>query len=175
MISLLTRLAGVFSQLSVLSFGGGNAILPELQRQVVGVNSWATPDQFHTLFGLSQAAPGPNLMIVTLVGWHVAGLLGALVATLAMIGPSALLAVVATRLWHGLRERPWQQRVQAALTPVSAGLVAAGALFAVRTSAATTTGTVIVVAATALALTRRFHPLALLGTGAACGLLVTVI
>ncbi|MET8753229.1 chromate transporter [Streptomyces sp. NPDC004667] len=175
MTSVLTQIATVFSQLSLLSFGGGNAVLPELQRQAVDLRSWATPEQFHSLFGLSQAAPGPNLMIVTLLGWHVAGPGGALVATLAMVGPSALVAVLVTRLWHGLRDRPWQRTVQAAMTPVSAGLVCAGAVFAVRASTGTATGVVIVVVATALAATKRLHPLAILGAGAACGLVAAVM
>ncbi|MFB7055363.1 chromate transporter [Streptomyces vinaceus] len=172
---MFTQLASVFSQLSLLSFGGGNAILPELQRQAVNVHSWATPQQFHSLFGLAQAAPGPNLMIVTLLGWHAAGLGGALVATLAMVGPSALVAAIVTRLWHRLRDRSWQRTIQASVTPVSAGLVAAGALFAVRASTATVTGAVIIVVATALAATKRVHPLAILGAGAAYGLVTTLM
>ncbi|MFJ9822633.1 chromate transporter [Streptomyces sp. NPDC101151] len=175
MTSVLAQLAGVFSQLSLLSFGGANAVLPELQRQAVSVHSWATPQQFHSLFGLSQAAPGPNLMIVTLLGWHVAGIGGALVATLAMVAPSALIAAIATRLWHGLRDRSWQRTVQAAVTPVSAGLVAAGAVFAVRASTATVTGAVIIVMAAALALTKRVHPLAVLGAGTTLGLVTTMM
>ena len=73
MIATLITLAVLFTQLSLLAFGGGNTILPEMQREVVEVQHWMTAETFSSLFGLAQAAPGPNLMVVTLVGWHVAG------------------------------------------------------------------------------------------------------
>jgi hypothetical protein len=67
----LISLAIIFSQLSLLAFGGGNTILPEMQRQVVEVHHWMPASEFSALFALAQAAPGPNLMVVTLVGWPV--------------------------------------------------------------------------------------------------------
>ncbi len=70
MTQTLIALFFMFSQLSLLAFGGGNAILPEMQRQVVEVHQWMTATEFSALFALSQAAPGPNMMIVNLVGWH---------------------------------------------------------------------------------------------------------
>ena len=68
MLSVLVVLAGVFAQLSVLAFGGGNAILPEMQHQVVNVHHWMTAEQFSSLFAMAQAAPGPNMMIIPLIG-----------------------------------------------------------------------------------------------------------
>ncbi len=81
MIHTLIALALIFAELSVLAFGGGNTILPEMQRQVVEVHGWMTAADFSALFALGQAAPGPNLMVVTLVGWHVAGGPGRCVVT----------------------------------------------------------------------------------------------
>ena len=69
----LIAIATIFSQLSLLAFGGGNTILPEMQRQVVDVHHWMSAHEFTALFALAEAAPGPNMMIVSLVGWHVAG------------------------------------------------------------------------------------------------------
>ena len=85
----LIAIATIFSQLSLLAFGGGNTILPEMQRQVVDVHHWMSAHEFTALFALAQAAPGPNMMIVSLVGWHVAGWSGLLVASLAKFGPSS--------------------------------------------------------------------------------------
>ena len=76
---ILWTLVIVFTQLSVLAFGGGNAILPEMQHQVVTVHQWMTAEQFSSLFAMALAAPGPNMMSVPLVGWHVAGPAGLLV------------------------------------------------------------------------------------------------
>ena len=90
MLYVLVALALVFTQLSLLAFGGGNAILPEMQHQVVTVHQWMTAEQFSSLFAMAQAAPGPNMMIVPLIGWHVAGPLGLLVTSFAKFGPSSV-------------------------------------------------------------------------------------
>ncbi len=70
---ILITLAIVFTQLSLLAFGGGPAILPEMQHQVVEVHHWLTAAEFSTMFAMAQAAPGPNMMVVPLVGWIVGG------------------------------------------------------------------------------------------------------
>ncbi|MFX8957521.1 chromate transporter, partial [Acinetobacter baumannii] len=79
-------LALIFAELSLLALGGGNTILPEMQRQVVDIHHWMTAQEFGALFALAQAAPGPNMMVVPLVGWHVAGFSGVLVTSLAKFG-----------------------------------------------------------------------------------------
>jgi chromate transporter len=58
MIQTLIALALIFSELSVLAFGGGNTILPEMQRQVVEIHQWMSAEEFSALFALGQAAPG---------------------------------------------------------------------------------------------------------------------
>ncbi len=69
----------MFAQLSLLAFGGGNSILPEMQRQVVQVHQWMTARDFAALYALAQAAPGPNMLVSALIGQRVAGIPGALV------------------------------------------------------------------------------------------------
>jgi chromate transporter len=168
-MSVLVSLAAVFGELSLLAFGGTNSVLPEMQRQVVSVHGWLTAQQFASLFALAQAAPGPNMLISTLIGWRVAGLPGALVATGSLIGPSSLLTYATARLWHRAHGAAWRSIVQAGLTPVTVGLVAAAAWML---ATATATGAVAagITAATALLLvTTRIHPLLLLAAGAAIG------
>src|SRR5690606_13671261 len=79
----LIALAAVFAVISLMAFGGVNAVLPEVHRQAVDIHAWVSNDGFTELYALSQAAPGPNMMIVTLIGWQVGGVLGAFVATVA--------------------------------------------------------------------------------------------
>ncbi|MGE5537804.1 MAG: chromate transporter [Gemmatimonas sp.] len=167
-VSLVT-LALIFAELSLLAFGGANAVLPEMQRQVVEVQGWMSAGEFSSLFALAQAAPGPNMMVVTLVGWRLAGFVGALVATLALIVPSAVLAGVTVTLWHRFRDKPWRRAVQAGLVPVTVGLIASGAIViavAVDTEWRLAAVTAIVAV---LHFTTRLHPLWLLAGGAACG------
>ena len=81
----LVWLAIIFAQLSMVAFGGGNTILPEMHRQVVDVHHWMTGADFVALYALAQAAPGPNMMVAPLIGWNVAGWAGMLVTTVAVI------------------------------------------------------------------------------------------
>ena len=171
-VSALLDLALVFGQLSVLAVGGVAPVLPEMQRQVVDVHGYMDRPTFAALFALAQAAPGPNMMVSTLIGWRVAGWAGALVATGALIGPSSVLTFVTARLWHRFREHPWRRLVQAGLVPVTVGLVAAGAaLLAASTAHGWLTATVVVVTAAVLA-TTRVHPLLMLGAGVVAGALL---
>ena len=96
---VLLVLAVQFAIMSLLALGGANAVVPEIHRQAVDLRGWMTERQFADMFAISQAAPGPNVMIVTLVGYHVAGMWGAVVTTLAMCGPTAVLAAYLSRTW----------------------------------------------------------------------------
>jgi chromate transporter len=111
------------------------------------------------------------MMVVTLLGWRVAGFWGAVVATAAMFGPSSVVTGVALRVWERFRHAPWRRAVQAGLVPVTAGLVAAGAALIASTAAATPALAGVTMVAAALSVATRLHPLWLLGAGAAFGLL----
>lgn len=155
-----------YAQMSLLAVGGVSTVLPEMQRLVVTRHAWMGSTEFAALFALAQMAPGPNMLVATLVGWRVAGLPGALAATLGMIGPSSLLTWATAGAWHRFRERPWRRRVQAGLVPVTVGLIMAGAALLV---ASTSTGLLtagITLAVTAAITATRVHPLALLAAGA---------
>jgi chromate transporter len=168
-MSELGHLAAIFGQLSVLAVGGVAPVLPEMQRQVVDVQHYMDRPTFAALFGLAQAAPGPNMMVSTLIGWRVAGVPGALAATGAMIGPSSVLTYITARLWHRFRERRWRRLVQAGLVPVTVGLVAAGAaLLAASTTHGVLTAA-ITLATAGLVVFTRWHPLWMLAAGAVLG------
>lgn len=161
-----------YAQMSLLAVGGVSAVLPEMQRLVVTRHAWMGSAEFAALFALAQMAPGPNMLVATLVGWRVAGLPGALAATLGMIAPSSLLTWATAGAWHRFRERPWRRRVQAGLVPVTVGLIMAGAaLLVASTSAGPLTSSVTLAVASAV-LSTRLHPLTLLAGGAAAGVLL---
>ena len=114
--------------MSLFAIGGANAAIPEMHRLAVEVRGWMTDRQFADMFAIAQVTPGPNVIIVTLIGYHVAGLLGALVATLAMCGPdlrcspfTSAQSGIASRMRHG------GSAIQAGLVPISVGLIAASA------------------------------------------------
>lgn len=165
----------IYAQLSLVAVGGVNTTLPEMQRQVVEVHGWMSPSEFVALYALAQAAPGPNMLVSTVVGWRVAGWLGALAATLGIIGPSSLLTWATSSAWHRFREKAWRQRVQAGVTPVTVGLVVTSAvLLTTSTTASWWTGAISVATAAAVLWT-RVHPLLMLAAGAGGGVLYGLI
>lgn len=169
MNATLVALAAIFGQLSLLAFGGGNTILPEMQRQVVDVHHWMSAPAFSALFALAQAAPGPNMMIVSLVGWHVAGWPGLLVASVAKFGPSSCVTMLALHAWERFRHRPWRRYVQQGMMPVTAGLVIASAVLIAQASNRSAVQWGITAACAVLAYRTRIHPLWLLAAGAMIG------
>lgn len=131
---ILSQLAFNFALISLLAFGGANAALPEMHRMVVNTNQWMDSSTFAHLFALAQAAPGPNVMVVTLIGWQVAGLSGAVVTTLAMVTPPFLLTYGIARFLPRWRERNWYRLAERGLAPVTVGLVLASAILLTRTT-----------------------------------------
>ncbi|WP_293856006.1 chromate transporter [uncultured Alsobacter sp.] len=160
----------IFAELSVLAFGGGATILPEMQRQLVDQRGWLTAQEFGALFALAQAAPGPNMMVGPLIGWHVAGLKGALAAAGGLFLPSSAITLVGVHAWERFKTHPFRPIIQAGLLPVTAGLVAASALILSQAAAADAMHVAIIVIVSVAAFATRLHPLALLAAGAVAGL-----
>ncbi len=166
----LGPLVGIFTMLSVMAIGGVNTTLPELHRLVVEVHGWMTDAQFSNLYAIAQGAPGPNLMIVTLVGWHVAGFAGALVSTLGIIIPSSAIAFAVSRTWTRFREARWRKAIQAGLVPVTVGLVSASALVVTETVSGHEWRLIAVTLITAtIVIFTKMHPLIPLAAAGAVG------
>ncbi|HLJ06577.1 MAG TPA: chromate transporter [Acetobacteraceae bacterium] len=169
MTTAVVALAMVFMEFSLLAFGGTNSVIPEMQRQVVEVHHWLTAPEFASLFALAQAAPGPNMLVVTLIGWRVAALPGALVTTLGVAGPSSVVTFFTYRIWHRFRDAEWRRLVQRGLMPVTAGLLMASAALLIRTTSVEWGTAAVTVVAALLLLFTRIHPLLILATAAALG------
>ena len=130
----LWRIAAVFLSLSLVSLGGGNSVLPEIHRAAVQQNGWMTDRQFADIYAIAEAAPGPSSMIVSLVGLKAGGLIGALVAVAAILGPSSLLMYIACRTWDRFRDAKWRIAFERGLGPVSLGLLFSSGFTVVRSS-----------------------------------------
>ena len=169
--SPVAALAWRLLTLSLVAIGGGNTILPALHDFVVDRHGWMTGSTFAELYAIAQASPGPNIQVVTLVGWHVAGLLGAFVATLAMCGPSALLTFVVARLAYRFTDEKWWPPVRAGLTSVTIGVVLAAAYILTRAADETALAFAVTGVTAFVLLVARLNPLWLLACGALLGLL----
>jgi chromate transporter len=173
-VTTLGLLAWTFLRLSFLCIGGGFASIPEMQRQVVSVHGWLTAREFVDGFALSQLSPGPAMLISTFIGYRVAGIAGALLATAAMFLPTSLLAWAFSLRWSRARANRWVLAVERALTPLALGLMAAG-VYTVGRAAVTDLRTGILAACAAVVVALRPFPpvLIILGAGLLSWLLGT--
>lgn len=156
--------------LSLVAVGGVNTIVPELHRQFVEVRGVLTDQQFADLFAIGQAAPGPNVLFVTLIGWHLAGVMGALLATAALCGPTCAIAYFVTLVWDRFKDAPWRIAIQTGVVPVTVGFIAASALLIARAADQNWIAVAITAATAAIALWSRINPLFALAGAAALGL-----
>jgi chromate transporter len=155
----LLQLIVLFSSLSLLSFGGTNTVLPEMHRQAVTVYHWLTDQQFASIYAISQAAPGPSSLIVSLVGLKAAGWVGALVALVAMFIPAAAVTFVASRAWERFRDAKWRIAAEKGLAPITVGLLLASGLVITRAADHGWSALMFTGAATILLVTTRLNPL----------------
>ena len=166
----LPSLGAHFVLLSFLAVGGVNPVAPEIHRQMVEVSHWMTDREFAEMFAVAQAAPGPNLVIATVIGWRVAGGWGALVATLAMTTPPAVMIYYVSGFWRRVQGQPWRAWVQAGIAPVVIGLIGASGYLLAKGADADWRGAAMTALSAAVIWRTKFNPLWVLGAGAALGI-----
>jgi chromate transporter len=162
-----------FALLSLVAFGGGNAILPELHRVVVEQHHWLSDATFTELFAIAQAAPGPNILVVSLIGLQIAGIAGFFAVTAAFCIPPSLLMFGVFRWWQSHADAAWRTHIQAVVGPLAAGLVLTGGglILVAATTAGGSWFTLALTAATIIAvLLLPWNPLWWIALGAALGL-----
>jgi chromate transporter len=128
--TLVTRIVG----LAFLSFGGVNTVLPAIHHLAVNEQHWMTDRDFVNLFALASISPGPNFLVLTLIGYKAAGVLGAVAATLALCIPTSILAYAVVSVWDRFKEAHWRDAVQRGLLPVTVGFICAAAWLLGRAS-----------------------------------------
>jgi chromate transporter len=165
----VSTLLWTFGLMSLFAVGGANSAVPEMHRIAVDVQHWMSDKQFADVFAISQMSPGPNVLIVTLIGYSVAGVAGALAATLAMCGPTAILAYYVSRLLQRSSHSRWPALIQAALVPLSIGLMGASGLILALTSDRSWLAGLITAVAAVLAFATRLNPVWLLLAGGVLG------
>jgi chromate transporter len=168
----LPALAALFAPLSLLAFGGSNSVIADIAHQSVQVRHWTSEREFADLFALSRAAPGPGSMLCALIGWKIAGLGGALVATVAFYLPASALLFVTAKIWGRWRGSVWHQAVERGMAPIAAGLFLSGGVAVLRVAPAGIAAWIAAAIATAaLIYWPKLHPVPLLAvSGAIFGL-----
>jgi chromate transporter len=166
----LVTLFAYFALLSLFAVGGANAAIPEIHRIAVDAMHWLNDKQFADMFAISQLSPGPNVIIVTLIGYHVAGFTGAAVATVAMCGPTCVLAFFVAKVWDRFKDARWRIAVQTGLVPVSLGLIGASAFVLAGAADHNVYGALVTAATALIVFATRISPLWLFAAGGLLGL-----
>lgn len=167
----------MFGSLSLLSIGGGNTVLPDMHRQAVGTHHWLTNSQFADLFSISQAAPGPSILIVALVGYAaglgiagvLGGVIGGLIATIAMIVPAAALVYVITLSWQKAQKSKLRHAVEKGFAPLTVGLILASSLVMSRAADHDWRAYILTAVATIIFVRTKTNPLIIVGAAALLG------
>jgi chromate transporter len=167
---VLVALFVQFAALSFFALGGASTVVPELQRQMVEMRALLDDRQFSELYAIAQAAPGPNVMFVALLGHFIAGVPGAVVTTTAMCGPTCVLAYGISQVFERFRPAPVIAAIRVGLVPVTIGLIASSALIIARAADHEWRGLVVTLATFAVATWTRIPPLIALGGAAMLGL-----
>ncbi len=168
-MNTLAQIAAAFGMLSLLAVGGGAAVLPEMKQTVVGQHQWLTADQFVHIYSLGQIAPGPNMLMVQVIGDRIAGGAGAMVALLAFFLPASVLTFATGRLWDRLEGWPWRESIQRGLAPISIGLMLAGTITIARMAVTDPRTIALAAAVTGILLWRKINPAYLILASALLG------
>ena len=160
-----------FLSMSMLAIGGALATAPDVHRFIVNERHWLDDQQFSAAIALAQAAPGPNLLFVPVIGYSVAGLLGALVALTGILIPSTTLTLAVSRWGSKRREHRGVRAFVAGMAPITIGLLlTTGGLLALPLVSRQPDWWLIV-ATVALSLKTKINPVWLIAVGAAAGVL----
>jgi chromate transporter len=168
----LAVMTWTFLWLSLICVGGGLGVVPEMQRQVVVRHAWVTAREFVDGYTLAQLTPGPTMLVVAFVGYRAHGLLGALLATVAMFLPTSVIAVIVADRWQRLRSHRWAAAAERALLPIGIGLSTAGAYTLARSALHDVTTVAVALVAGLLLYHGRVSAILIVGLGGVAGWLL---
>ena len=167
----LLALFGHFTLLSLLAIGGAITTAPDMQRYVVGERQWLSDAQFTASVALAQAAPGPNVLFVAVIGWNVGGAMGVLATMAGSLLPSTTLALAATRWGAARKDAIGVRAFTAGMAPLTLGLLLATG-WVLTEPVRTQPVAMVLVAATVLVMVRtKISPLWPIAAGAVVGAL----
>jgi len=152
-------LATHFAFVSLFSVGGAHVVLPDIFRLIVTEQQWMQPAEFSQLVALSQAAPGPNVLVMAMLGYRVGGFPFAAIAAVAFILPPSVICYVAATVGSRSGGSTWKPLVKLALGPMTAGLVIASGFVLARGADAGWIGWAVTAAAAFVAGFTKVNPL----------------
>jgi chromate transporter len=166
----LALLAG-FGRVGLFAFGGGPAMVPLMQQEIVGAG-WLSGEEFLDALALGNSLPGPlSIKMAVLVGWKVDGVLGVLASLLGVAGPAVVLMLGLSAVYLRFREHPALAGALRAVRPVVIAMLAWTVITLLPGGIKDYSGAIIALAALA-ALLLEVHPVLVIGTAMGVGALV---
>ncbi len=166
--SLVSSIAWVFLKIGFVFFGGGFVLVPILQQKLETLG-WLTPREFIDGVAISNLTPGPIAVLATFAGFHIHGVSGALVATLALFTPSLILMTFLSQGYSRLKEEPRVQDFLAGITPAVVGMVVSASVLLAPGALQGLAGWALLATAFLLLVRFQWHPAWVLAVGAALG------
>lgn len=154
-----------FARIGLATFGGGFAMIPAIEHEIVATRHWLSEAAFNDAIVLGQITPGPVATAATFIGYRVAGVAGALCATLGMFAPPLVLSLLAGRSLQSFHANPLVQGALRGITPAMSGILAAAAVALWRTSVHGVAPALVAVVAAAILIKWRVAPLFVLVAG----------
>lgn len=155
-LGILFTISSVFLRIGSITFGGGFVMIPLIEAEAVDGHHWLTHQEFADATALGQITPGPVLITATFIGYRVAGVLGALVATISIFLPSFMMTIAAGSSLRRFRKNEVVQAFLRGVTPAVVGLLVAAAWSIGRSGIHTPVGLLMAVACAVVLV--RFHP-----------------
>ncbi|RKD30877.1 chromate transporter [Thermohalobacter berrensis] len=130
---ILLKLFLSFFKIGAFSFGGGYAMLPLIQEEVIEKNNWLTSNEFIDILAISQITPGPiAINSATFLGYRISGVLGSIVATIAVVIPSLIIILLIAHFLNKFKESKYVEWTFKGVRPVVIGLIASAGIFVAK-------------------------------------------
>ena len=161
-----------FMKIGAFTFGGGYAMIPLIEKEIVNKYQWLTMKQFTDLIAIAEMTPGPMAVnSATLVGYKVAKFWGAVVSTVGVVLPSFLVIWAIASVFSQFQNNPTVQAAFRGLRPAVLGLIIVAAISISKTSILSEYKSILIVIGTVIALTIfKIHPILVLIISAITGI-----
>lgn len=169
----LIKLFLTFLKIGIFGFGGGYAIIPFIQSEVVAGQSWISMNQFLDIIGISQMTPGPVLInTATYVGYEVSGVLGAIFATLGVVVFSFFAVVIISKSMEKFKDNKYIDAAMAGMKPVLIALIISAFVSLAKDSYVDIKSIVIGIITLAMLLSKKIHPILVIVISAILGMII---
>lgn len=171
-MEILIKLYFVFLKIGTFSFGGGYAMLPFMQREIVENNYWISMSQFSDIIGISQMTPGPvAINSATFVGYKVGGVAGSVVATLGVITTSFILVTIINKILDKFKESITVKAMLAGMRPILIALIIYAFIDLAKESYVDLKSIIITIIIGIILVSKKVHPILVIVIAAILGLI----